>query len=99
MSYDLIYWSIMGAGFVIANVVGVGLMLKSHKLLISFLVSFIVNLAIFVVAGIWWAGLFEGFSRMFGLFGFGIAFVNIEVLLLFTLFVMKKKSAGNPNMP
>ncbi|OXM84381.1 hypothetical protein [Paenibacillus rigui] len=99
MSYDFIYWFIMGAAFVISNVLGVGLMLKFHKLLLSFLVSFIVNLAIFLTAGIWWAGLFEGFSRMFGLFGFGIAFVNIEVLLFFTLFVMKKKSKDNTKTP
>lgn len=99
MSYDFIYWSIMGAAFVISNVLGVGLMLKSHKLLLSFLVSLIVDLAIFLAAGMWWADLFEGFSRMFGLFGFGIAFVNIEILLLFTLFVMKKKAMNGTKLP
>ncbi|NOU98025.1 hypothetical protein GC093_33070 [Paenibacillus sp. LMG 31456] len=92
MSYDFYYWFIMSAAFIITNGLGVGLMLKTQKLLLSTLVSFIVNLAIFVVASIWWASLFEGFARMFGLFGFGVAFVNIEVLLFFGLFIMKKKS-------
>jgi hypothetical protein len=82
----------MSAAFIITNGLGVGIMLKTQKLLLSFLISLAVNLAIFGGAGIWWASLFEGFNRMFGLFGFGVAFVNIEVLLFFGLFIMKKKS-------
>ncbi|TDF95785.1 hypothetical protein [Paenibacillus piri] len=92
MSYDFYYWFIMSAAFIITNAVGAALMLKTQRLLLSFLVSLAVNLAIFVPASIWWAGMFEGFSQMFGLFGYGIAFVNIEVLLVFGLFILRKKT-------
>jgi hypothetical protein len=92
LSYDFYYWLIMSAAFIAVNVVGVGLMWRTQKMLLSFAVSLIVNLIIFVAAGLWWASLFVGFPRTFGLFGYGIAFVNIEVLLLFALFIMRKKS-------
>jgi hypothetical protein len=92
VSYDFYYWSIMSAGFILTGVLGVGIMFKTQKMLLSFIVSLLVNLAVFGGGSLWWAGLFEGFSRMFGLFGFGIAFVNIEVLLLFGLFIMRKKA-------
>ncbi|MCS7462210.1 hypothetical protein N0M98_18890 [Paenibacillus doosanensis] len=95
MSYDFYYWSIMSAAFIATNLVGVLLMLKTKKMLLSFLVSLFVDLAIFVPACLWWASLFEGFSLMFGLFGYGIAFVNTEILLAFALFVMKKKAAAD----
>jgi uncharacterized protein YacL len=92
VSYDFYYWLIMSVAFAVTNALGVGMMYRTRKLLLSFLVSLAVNTVIFVSAGIWWAGLFIGFSRMFGLFGFGIAYVNIEILLVFALFIMKKKS-------
>ncbi|SFL24592.1 hypothetical protein SAMN03159341_104230 [Paenibacillus sp. 1_12] len=92
MSYDFYYWLIMGVGFIIPNLVGVGLMWKTQKLLMSSLVSLVINLIIFVPASLWWAALFVGFPRTFGLAGYGIAFVNIEVLLLFALIIMRKKS-------
>jgi uncharacterized protein YacL len=91
MSYDYYYWLIMSVAFIVTNAVGVAIMYKTRRMLPSFLVSLAVNTVIFVAAGIWWASLFVGFSRMFGLFGFGIAYVNIEVLLVFALFIMKKK--------
>jgi hypothetical protein len=91
VSYDFYYWLIMSAAFIVTNSLGVGIMWKTQKMLWSFVISFLVNLAIFTAAGIWWASLFVDFARMFGLFGFGIAFVNIEVLLVFALFIMKKK--------
>jgi hypothetical protein len=91
MSYDFYYWLIMSAAFILTNVLGIGIMWKTQKMLLSFVSSLVVNLAIFTAAGIWWAGLFVGFPRTFGLFGFGIAMVNIEVLLVFALFIMKKK--------
>ena len=92
MSYDFYYWLIMSAAFVVTNAVGVGIMYQTRRLLLSFLVSLAVNTAVFLTAGIWWAGLFEGFPKMFGLFGYGIAYINIEILLLFALFIMKQKS-------
>ncbi|PZE21024.1 hypothetical protein [Paenibacillus xerothermodurans] len=97
MSYDFYYWFIMSSAFVVTNVIGVAIMYKTRRFLLSFLVSLFVNTAIFVAAGVWWAGLFEGFSRMFGLFGYGIAYVNIEVLLVFALFIMKKKQVPRPS--
>jgi hypothetical protein len=95
VSYDFYYWLIMSIAFIVTNAVGVAIMYKTRRMLLSFLVSLMVNTIIFVAAGIWWAGLFVGFSRMFGLFGFGIAYVNIEVLLVFALYIMRKK----PNEP
>jgi hypothetical protein len=92
LSYDLYYWLIMGAAFVVTNVLGIGLMWKTQKVLVSFGISLVVGLIIFVAASLWWASLFTGFSRSFGLVGFVIAFVNIEVLLLFALFIMKRKA-------
>jgi hypothetical protein len=91
LSYDFYYWLIMGIAFVVTNALGVGLMWKTQKLLLSFTVSFVIDLIIFAAASFWWASLFTGFSRTFGLVGYVIAFVNIEVLLLFALFIMKKK--------
>ncbi|WP_282936800.1 hypothetical protein [Paenibacillus sp. RC67] len=92
LSYDNIYWLILSAAFVFPLVIGILIMVKTKKMLVSFLVSLVVNLAITVPACIWWASLFEGFSRMFGLFGFGVTFGNTEVLLLFALFIMRKKT-------
>jgi hypothetical protein len=93
LSYDFYYWLIMSIAFVVTNALGVGMMWKTQKLLLSFAVSLLVDMIIFGVAGVWWASLFEGFSRTFGLAGYAVAFVNIEVLLFFALFVMKKKAA------
>ncbi|GAA4862058.1 hypothetical protein GCM10023310_46820 [Paenibacillus vulneris] len=95
MSYDNIYWLIISAAFVFPLLIGILIMLKTKRMLVSFLISLAVNLAITVPSCMWWSSLFEGFSRMFGLFGFGVAFVNTEVLVLFALFIMRKK-APNP---
>ncbi|NHN31369.1 hypothetical protein [Paenibacillus agricola] len=92
MSYDFYYWLIMGVAFVVTNALGVGLMWRTQKLFLSFGASSALDLLIFAAAAFWWASLFTGFARTFGLVGFVIAFVNIEVLLLFALFIMKKKS-------
>ncbi|ULL14547.1 hypothetical protein DVH26_08855 [Paenibacillus sp. H1-7] len=91
MSYDTYYWLIMSVAFILTHVVGVLLMLKTQKLLLSFLASLAANLAVLIPASLWWASMFEGFALVFGLSGYGIAFVNTEVLVFFAIFIMKKK--------
>ncbi len=95
MTYDSIYWLIMGIGFVLTGVVGIGVMLKTRRLGASFIAGSAVNTLVFAAAGIWWAQVFsspeDSFSLMFGLFGFGIAFVNNEVLLFFAQLIMRNR--------
>ncbi|MGG1600395.1 hypothetical protein [Paenibacillus naphthalenovorans] len=100
MTYDSIYWLILGAGCILTGLVGIGSMIKTGKLLWSFLAGTAVNMIITFPSCWWWASVFAGpdhhFSRMFGLFGLLISFVNNEVLLFFAQFVMKKKTGGEP---
>ncbi len=100
MTYDTIYWLMLGAGFVFTGLVGVLLMWKTEKLLLSFLAGTAVNVLLTGGAVWWWSSVFAGaeqqFSRMFGLFGLGISFVNNEVLLFFAQLIMKKKIGGGP---
>ncbi|TVY00284.1 hypothetical protein [Paenibacillus cremeus] len=98
MTYDTIYWLILGAAFVLTGVVGVWVMLRTGKLLPSFIAGTLVNLLIIGAGWWWWAHVFAGseqdFSRRFGLFGFGVCFVNDEVLLFFAQLIMKRKVSG-----
>ncbi len=87
MTYDTIFWVVIGAGFVLTGLVGILLMWKTGLLLLSFLAGSAVNIAITASAVWWWASVFPGteqhFARMFGIFGLGVSFVNNEVLLFF----------------
>ncbi|MFB6365439.1 hypothetical protein ACFCP7_15380 [Paenibacillus elgii] len=100
MTYDAIYWLMLGAGFVLTGLVGVLMMWKTEKLLLSFLAGTAVNVLLTAGALWWWSSAFAGseqqFSRMFGLFGLGVSFANNEVLLFFTQLIMKKKIGGDP---
>lgn len=93
MSNDMIYWLIIGAGFVLAAGIALAVMKRTGKLGPAFGISFLVNCIIFVAGSFWWNGLYMGVQRMFGLFGFWIAFVNIEILVFFALFIIKKKQS------
>ncbi|MCZ8511993.1 hypothetical protein O9H85_06050 [Paenibacillus filicis] len=98
MTYDTIYWLILGASFVLTGIVGVLAMKKTGKLLISFTAGSLVNLLVIGAGWTWWSGVFAGsemsFSRLFGLFGFGVCWVNNEVLLIFAQLIMKRKVSG-----
>lgn len=82
------------------GLVGMGFMIKTKKLLLSFLAGTAINVIITVAACWWWISVFAGpehhFSRMFGLFGLIISFVNNEVLLFFAQFIMRRKTGGEP---
>ncbi|MFC6230569.1 hypothetical protein ACFQI7_22360 [Paenibacillus allorhizosphaerae] len=97
MTYDTIYWMVLGASFVLTGIVGVLVMLKTEKLLLSFIAGSLINILIIGAAWWWWSTMFAGneqqFSRQFGLFGFGVCFVNNEVLLFFAQLIMKRKVA------
>ncbi|MED4601143.1 hypothetical protein P9314_10555 [Paenibacillus validus] len=100
LTYDTIFWVVIGAGFVLTGLVGILLMWKTGLLLLSFLAGSAVNIAITASAVWWWASVFPGteqhFARMFGIFGLGVSFVNNEVLLFFAQLAMKKKIGGDP---
>ncbi|MBU7318085.1 hypothetical protein [Paenibacillus oleatilyticus] len=100
MTYDAIYWLMLGAGFVVTGLVGILMMWKTEKLLLSFLAGTAVNIVLTAGAVWWWSSAFAGseqqFSRMFGLFGLGVSFANNEVLLFFAQLIMKKKIGGDP---
>jgi hypothetical protein len=92
LTHDTMYWSIIGAAFILTGIIAVAIMGRTNKLSAAFFVSLLVCLLITIGGSIWWNGLYEGVQRMFGLFGLWIAFVNIEVLVLFALFIMKKRA-------
>ncbi|UUZ80067.1 hypothetical protein LJK88_34520 [Paenibacillus sp. P26] len=98
MTYDTIYWLILGAAFVMTGLAGIPIMLKTEKILPSLLSGSAANLIITGAACWWWSTVFSGslqtFSRQFGLFGLGVCFVNNEVLLFFALLIMKRKVSG-----
>lgn len=98
MSYDSMYWLILGTGFVLTGLTGVGIMVKTGKLGLSFIAGTVVNAAIHVGAIVWWASIFaspeQQFSRMFGIFGLGVCLVNNEVLLFFAQLIMKRRLGG-----
>jgi hypothetical protein len=102
LTYDTIYWLIMGASFVLTGVAGIWAMYKTGKLGLSFLIGSFFNIVILVGACIWWARVFaapeQQFSLMFGIFGFGIALVNNEVLLFFAQWMMKRRNEA-PQTP
>ncbi|WP_248924787.1 hypothetical protein [Paenibacillus hamazuiensis] len=91
MSNDMIYWVIIGAGFAATAVLALVVMAKTGRLSVAFAVSLLADAVIFIGGSLWWNGLYTGVQRMFGLFGFWIAFVNIEVIVFFALFIMKKR--------
>lgn len=95
MTYDTIYWIVLGAGFVLTGAAGVLMMVRTRKLGLSYAAGSAVNVLVHVVFGIWWGSIFaapeQQFSLMFGLFGLGIAFVNNQVLLLFGLFTLRQR--------
>lgn len=100
MTYDTLYWLILGSGFILTGIVGVLCMLRTEKLLLSFLAGTAVNIAVTGAGVWWWSSVFSGaeqqFSRMFGLFGLGVSFVNNIVLLFFAQLIMKRKIGGDP---
>jgi len=98
LSYDTYYWLIMSVSFILTPVAGVLIMKKTEKLLVSFLISLAANVAVLAPASIWWASLFEGFSLVFGLVGYGIAFVNTQVLVFFALFIMRKRKENKTGL-
>jgi len=93
LSNDVIYWLIIGAAFALTAVIALAVMKWTDKFAFAFGISFLANFVIFMIGSFWWNGLYAGVQRMFGLFGFWIAFVNIEVLVFFALFIMKKKQS------
>jgi hypothetical protein len=99
LTYDSIYWLIMGIGFLGTGIAGIWAMISTGRLGLSFLIGSVFNIITFVGAGIWWAQVFSApeqqFSLMFGMFGFGIALVNNEVLLFFAQWMMKRKSESS----
>lgn len=58
LTYDTIYWLIMGASFVLTGVAGIWAMYKTGKLGLSFLIGSFFNIVILVGACIWWARVF-----------------------------------------
>ncbi|WP_159881413.1 hypothetical protein [Paenibacillus puerhi] len=99
MTYDTIFWLLLGVGFVMTGIVGIWPMWKTEKLGMSFLAGSVVNTLIAGGSIWWWASVFNGegqeFSKMFGIFGYGVSYVNNEVLLFFALLGMKRKIGGD----
>ncbi|TBL81140.1 hypothetical protein [Paenibacillus thalictri] len=94
MSNEMIYWLFIGAAFIVSSVLALVLMVKLDKMAWAFWVSFAVNAVITAAGCFWWDGLYTGVQRLFGIFGYWIAFANIEIILFFALFIMKKRKTN-----
>ncbi len=94
----MMFWVLLGAGFVLTGLVGVLVMWRTEHVLISFAAGTLVNTLIAVGSIWWWSSVFPGeehhFNRMFGIFGYVVSAVNNAVLLLFAQLAMKKKIGG-----
>lgn len=99
LTYDTIFWVVIGAAFVFTGLAGIFLMWRTGHLLLSFLAGLAANIAITAPAVWWWASVFPGaeqhFARMFGIFGLLVSFANNLVLLFFAQLAMKKKIGGD----
>lgn len=91
MSNDMMYWLIIGSAFALTSLLALILMLRTNRLAPAFWISLAANFIIIVYGTLWWNGLYTGVQRMFGIFGFWVAFANIEILVFFVLFSIRKK--------
>lgn len=92
MSGNVWYWSFVGIGFVLTMAAGIMLMRKTNRLGFSFLLSSVLNLAVFAAASLWWFGqTSDSFERATGIAFYGIAFVNVAAFDIFALASMRKQ--------
>lgn len=89
----LLYFGVLGTVFVICLIFAIIRITKSSNLIKTMVQSIGLSFLLFSLACIWW--LFQasdGFSQVFGVIIFGIAFVLSGLIITVLVTVLKKKS-------
>jgi len=89
---DMMYWALIGVAFAATLIVGAVMMKKTNKFALSYWSSTGINLAITVIAIVWFTMTNADPTRAyFGVIVYGIAFVNLMIINAFVLFSMRNK--------
>jgi hypothetical protein len=100
VSGSILYWSLVGIGFVLTMALGIVLMVRSNRLGRSFLWSSLLNVIFFAGAAVWWSGqAVDALQRNLGTAFYGIAFVNVAAFDLFALASMRKQPPDPEKTP
>ncbi|MGO4889434.1 hypothetical protein ACJ2A9_16925 [Anaerobacillus sp. MEB173] len=91
MNETFLFFGVMSILFVLVIAFGIMKMFKTNSLRQSFLQSTLIGLLLYAIVSIWWFFIYatDGFSQIFGVLYYGIAFiisclVNYIVLYLIT---------------
>lgn len=97
--YELLYWSLLSAIFVIPSVIAIILMQTTRKLGPAFFCSLAASILITAISSVWWHNAsVEPANYTWGrIIFFFIAFVSTQVLILFVLFALKKNPESPPD--
>jgi hypothetical protein len=100
VSGSILYWSLVGIGFVLTMAAGIILMARSNRLAWSFLWSSVLNVLIFAGSAVWWSGqAADIMQRNIGIAFYGIALVNVAAFDLFALASMRKQPPSPEEAP
>lgn len=92
MPSELLYWSLLSVLFIVPCVAAVIILKLSKKFGLSLLLSFLINVALTVIASLWWYNIStEPRDYTIGRIAFFIiTLVSTQIIILFALFAMRK---------
>lgn len=95
MEEIFLFFGVMSILFVIILAIGLARIVKTNSLRQSFLQSIVIGFILYTIASLWWffIGATDGFSQVFGVMYYGVAFlISCVVDFIVLYFITKLKS-------